>query len=190
MKKAEVRKESNAWKCPSERKEKVMEILKYRAAAVGAAVMTTALLLISTSADADSHSMEMSDTMMATGLILPPMDAANGRLLFGSKACVVCHSVNGIGGEDAPMLDAEFMEQPMNPFNFAANMWRGAETMVIMQREELGDVIEMSGQELADIIAFVHDPEEQKKFSVADIPDDIRELIEHEEAEELGVAHD
>ena len=82
------------------------------------------------------------------------------------------------------------MSQPMNPFEFAANMWRGAETMVMMQREELGYAIPMSGSELADIIAFVHDPREQAKFTRADIPDDIQDVMEHFEAENLGVAHD
>lgn len=139
---------------------------------------------------AASHSTQTSDTKVANGLVLPPMSATNGRFLFGSKACVVCHSVNGIGGEDAPMLNAEFMDQPMNPFDFAAKMWRGAEAMVLLQREELGNVIQMSGQELADITAFVHDRQEQAKFSTADIPEDIQELMDHLEAEGLGVPHD
>ncbi|MCX8227227.1 MAG: hypothetical protein OTI35_14205 [Sulfitobacter sp.] len=139
---------------------------------------------------ATSHTAQTSDNMVASGLSLPRMDAANGRLLFGSKACVVCHSVNSIGGEDAPMLAAELMDQPMNPFDFAAKMWRGAEAMVILQREELGNVIQMSGKELADITAFVHDRQEQAKFSTADIPEDIRELMDHLEAEDLGVPHD
>jgi hypothetical protein len=88
------------------------------------------------------------------------------------------------------MLDVEYMKQPMNPFYFAANMWRGAETMLMMQREDLGYVIQISGQELADIIAFVHDPQEQAQFFISDIPEDILELMEHIEAEKLGVAHD
>ncbi len=173
----------------SKRMEQAMEIPRYRKAAYGAALMSVSLLSIGTSVQATSHSMTMSDTMMTPGLILPPMNAASGRLLFASKGCVVCHSVNGIGGVDARMLDAKFMDQPMNPFNFAARMWRGAETMVKLQREELGGVIQISGQELADIIAFVHDPDEQERFSGADIPDNIRELMEHSETEEED-AHD
>lgn len=148
------------------------------------------MLSAGTSARAGSHAMDMPDDMVATGLVLPPMDAANGRMLFATTGCVVCHSVNGVGGVDAPMLDAKFMAQPMNTFDFAANMWRGAETMVMMQREKLGYVIQLFGQELADVIAFVHDPEEQSRFSTNDIPDDIQELMEHAKAEDLGVAHD
>jgi len=167
-----------------------MRTLRYHRAAFSAVLVAVALAFAGTSASATSHSTITSDATVTTGLVLPVMDAANGRLLFASKGCVVCHSVNGVGGEDAPMLDAEFMDQPMNPFDFAANMWRGAETMVLMQREELGSVIQMSGQELADIIAFVHDPEEQAKFLGADIPVSIQTLMERSEAENLGVAHD
>ncbi|HEY9038335.1 MAG TPA: c-type cytochrome [Roseovarius sp.] len=166
-----------------------MGILRYRAATVSVAVMATAFMLIGASAEADSHSMEMSGAMMATGLMMPQMDAAKGRQLFASKGCVVCHSVNGIGGQDARSLDAENMDLPMNPFDFAANMWRGAETMVSLQREELGDVIQISGQELAHIIAFVHDPKEQSQFTGAEIPDDVKEMMEHHETEAEG-AHD
>ncbi|MGR3697272.1 MAG: c-type cytochrome [Roseovarius sp.] len=126
---------------------------------------------------ADSHN--ASGAMMASELILPEMNAEQGRRLFAAKGCVVCHSINGVGGADAPLLDAEFMDSPMNPFEFAARMWRGAEAMVELQRDELGDVIEQNGEELAAIIAFVHDPEEQARFSNADIPEDIEAMMGH-----------
>ncbi len=119
--------------------------------------------------------------MVSPGLMMPQMDPAHGRVLFASKGCVVCHSINGVGGEDAPALDADTMPLPMNPFEFTAKMWRGAEAMVAMQREELGAPIKLSGQELADIIAFVHDAPEQKTFSVADIPDSIKALMDSDE---------
>lgn len=53
--------------------------------------------------------------------------------------------------------------------------------MIAMQRKELGHQIEFTGQELADIIAFAHDPDEQRKFSKDDIPPNIRRLMEREE---------
>jgi len=120
---------------------------------------------------------DASGKTMTTGLIIPEMNAALGRELFASKGCVVCHSIQGIGGFDAPPLDAEYMDSPMNPFDFAARMWRGAETMVEMQRDELGYVIELDGEELASIIAFVHDGDQQMKFSETDFPEEIRELL-------------
>ena len=146
------------------------------------AVATLATTGAASADDGGKHM--MSDNVMAPGLMLPSMDAARGRALFAEKGCVVCHSVNGVGGEDAPMLDAEFMDQVMNPFEFAARMWRGAGPMVILQEDELGGQIDLTGQELADIIAFVHNASEQKKFSEADIPPEIEEMMHHEGEED------
>lgn len=112
--------------------------------------------------------------MMAKGLYMPPMDAAMGRKLFASKGCVVCHSINGVGGTDAPHLDAATMKEPMDPFDFAAKMWKGAPAMIAMQNDELGAQIQFTGDELADIIAFVHDADAQKTFSEDDIPPEIK----------------
>lgn len=147
-------------------------------------ILTTFAISVALPASADSESNGMS--MMSRGLFMPRMDAAAGRKLFASKGCVVCHSINGIGGEDAPMLDAEFMDLPMNPFEFAARMWRGAAAMVAMQEDELGGQIELTGDELAAIIAFVHDADEQAKFSDADIPEAIEDMMHHDEGMEHG----
>ncbi len=112
-------------------------------------------------------------------LMMPMMNPASGRKLYASKGCVVCHAINGVGGEDAPPLDAATMPTVMNPFDFAAKMWRGAGVMISLQEDELGGQIEFTGTELANIIAFVHSAEEQKKFSEADIPPRIKKLIGH-----------
>ncbi len=127
----------------------------------------------------------------AEGLLMPDFDAELGRGLYASKGCVVCHSVNGIGGIDAPALDYDPSQGPMNPFDFAAKMWRGAETMIYMQQDELGDQIEITGPELAAIIAFAHDAEEQAKFSMDDVPEAIADMLheaddEHEDEEADG----
>jgi hypothetical protein len=65
-------------------------------------------------------------------------------------------------------------------------MWRGAGTMIAMQEDELGEQIDFSGEELANIIAFVHSANEQKKFTKADIPPRIAKLMGHlgDESEE------
>ncbi len=111
-------------------------------------------------------------------LMMPAMDAARGRKLFGSKGCIACHAIHDLGGLDAPPIDAHSMDTMMNPFEFAARMWRGASTMIYMQ-EELGEQIEFTGKELADLIAFVHDEEEQHRFSLADIPPEIMAIMDH-----------
>lgn len=128
----------------------------------------------------------MQNMMMSPGMTMPGMDAARGRKLFASKGCVVCHAVNGIGGTDAAALDASTMGGMTNPFDFVAGMWRGARPMIEMQDDELGGQVEFTGQELADIIAFLHHPAEQKIFSPSDIPPDIKAVmakIEEGEAE-------
>lgn len=120
-------------------------------------------------------------TIIAPGLVLPSMNAEHGKELFASKGCVVCHAINGVGGIDAPSLDASTMDPVMNPFDFFAKMWRGAEPMIMMQNEELGHKIEFTGQDLADIIAFVHNMELQGTFTEDDIPEEIRERMEEDE---------
>ena len=82
------------------------------------------------------------------------------------------------------------MPRVMNPFSFAARMWRGAEVMMLLQQDLFGEQIELSGQELFDIIAFAHDEEEQKLFSEADIPHDVLELCEHGHGEHEEHGHD
>ena len=155
-----------------------------------AILMTTGLVtLVSIGpvlAASDSSKAGAKKTILSQGIRLPVMDPANGRKLFASKGCVVCHSINGVGGEDAPKLDAKTMPKVMNPFDFAARMWRGAVSMIAMQEDELGGQIEFNGGELADIIAFVHNGEEQKKFSQADIPAKIKKLMGHLDNETEG----
>ena len=121
-------------------------------------------------------------------LIMPMMNSVRGRALYASKGCVACHSINGVGGEDAPNLDAHSMEPYMNLFEFAARMWRGAANMIALQEEVFGEQIEFTGAELADIIAFLHDENEQHKFSEADIPPDIMSMMNHMHGEEGGGA--
>jgi cytochrome c len=115
---------------------------------------------------------------IAPGLIMPAMNPVHGKTLFASKGCVVCHSINGVGGEDAPKLDASTMAPQMNPFDFFAKMWRGAAPMIMMQMHELGHQITFTGQDLADIVAFVHNAQIQKSFLEEDIPPEIKQLME------------
>ena len=116
--------------------------------------------------------------MRDAGLALPPMDASRGRQLFIDKGCVVCHAINKVGGDVGPSLNADDMPSPMNAFEFAARMWRGAQAMTAMQQEEFGEVIALSGQELADLVAFAHDADEQRKLSLTQVPKKFRDKIE------------
>lgn len=120
----------------------------------------------------------MIELMRDIGLALPPMDSSRGRKLFAEKGCVVCHSVNGVGSDIGPSLNAADMPSPMNAFEFAARMWRGAAAMTAMQEAELGGVIGLTGQELADLVAFAHDAKEQKKLTKRQIPKRFRKIME------------
>lgn len=115
--------------------------------------------------------------MKDIGLAMPPMNSQNGRKLFVEKGCVVCHVVNGVGSEVGPSLNAADMPKPMNAFDFAARMWRGAPAMIALQEDQLGGVIELTGQELADLVAFAHDEAEQKKLEREQIPKRFRETM-------------
>ena len=66
----------------------------------------------------------------ARNMAMPRMNATPGRRLFVAKGCVACHSINGVGGHDATALDAHTMTPMMNPFDFAAKMWRMAPAMI------------------------------------------------------------
>ncbi len=115
--------------------------------------------------------------MQEVGLVVPKMDAARGRKLFAETGCVVCHSVNKVGGEVGPSLNAGDLPSPMNAFEFAARMWRGAAAMTAMQEEAFGEVISLSGRDLADLIAFAHDNKEQKKLTENQVPKKFREMM-------------
>lgn len=119
----------------------------------------------------------MISLMQDVGLVVPEMNPVRGRDLFVNTGCIVCHSVNGVGGDIGPSLNAADLPSPMNTFEFAARMWRGAAAMTAMQQDILGDVIPLTGQDLADLIAFAHDSKEQEKLTEDQIPQKFKDMI-------------
>jgi mono/diheme cytochrome c family protein len=111
------------------------------------------------------------------GLLIPPMNARRGRVLFAAEGCVVCHAVNGVGGGVASNLDAPEEGRLVNPYDFAARMWRGAAAMIALQNRNLGYQIDLDRREIADLSAFAHDRAEQRKFTEDEIPPAVRELL-------------
>jgi hypothetical protein len=85
--------------------------------------------------------------------------------------------MNGVGGGVASNLDASEQGRLVNPYDFAARMWRGAGAMIALQNRNLGYQIELDGREIADLAAFAHDKSEQRKFSEDDIPPLVREML-------------
>jgi cytochrome c len=153
-------------------------------------------------ADRAGHMKMGSDRMSSpemANMRMPSMNPQRGRKLFVNKGCVACHAINGIGGHDATNLDAHTMRPMMNPFEFSAKMWAMAPAMIYAQEEALGEQILFTGDELADIVAFVHNDEAQHDFSEADLTPQARKMMHHQHgapkpgpeahAEELGHDH-
>ena len=107
----------------------------------------------------------------------PVGDPQTGKDLFVDRGCVICHSVNGVGGRAALPLDAPPDGREIDPMVFAAAMWEGASAMISLQFTELGYQIGLSGEELRDLAAFASDLETQGSFSFDDIPADLRAWI-------------
>lgn len=103
--------------------------------------------------------------------------AEAGRAAFVQKGCVMCHSVNGVGGKAAPALDAEVGGPAIDPLDFAARMWAGAPAMIELQSIELGYTVSLSGQDLADLAAFAASIDEQRKLAADQIPEGMRDSI-------------
>ncbi len=148
------------------------------------------------------HKMMGTDRMSSPdmpSMRMPSMNPERGRRLFVDKGCVACHAINGVGGHDATNLDAHTMRPMMNPFEFAAKMWAMAPAMIYAQEEALGEQILFTGDELADIVAFVHNDAAQHDFSEADLTSQARKMMDHghgaagagpkAHAEELGHGH-
>jgi len=109
------------------------------------------------------------------GVVRRSVDAENGMTLFVDKGCVICHSVNGVGGKAAPALDAEIGAAAIDPLDFAARMWRGAPAMIELQSVELGYTISLTADEIADLAAFAADRERQKTLSLDALPETLKD---------------
>ncbi len=155
-----------------------------------------------TATEQGGHMMMGTDRMSSPdmpNMRMPSMNPLRGRRLFVAKGCVACHAINGVGGHDATNLDAHTMRPMMNPFDFSAKMWAMAPAMIYAQEEALGEQILFTGDELADIVAFVHNDEAQHDFGDIDLTPEARKMMHHEHgapgggpeahAEELGHGH-
>lgn len=116
----------------------------------------------------------VADEPVPLTLVVPVPDAEQGRSLFGAKGCVVCHSVNGLGGKAGPALDTTSYDGEVDPLDFAARMWSGARAMAVLQALEFGYQIDLTGKDITDLAAFVSSDDERSAFSEDDVPDEYR----------------
>lgn len=105
----------------------------------------------------------------------PTPNARRGRIMFVSRGCVICHQVNGVGGKAAPALDAPAELKNFDPLEFSARMWRGAPAMTALQSVELGYVIQLDAQDIADLAAFASTTEEQSLLTLETVPETLRD---------------
>jgi cytochrome c len=159
-------------------------IVAGRAALALSAVLLVGLWMVPASV---ATAEEASPMPGGPGYVIAFGDSQRGKALFTGKGCVVCHSINGVGGKAGPALDADPSQPQLDVFDFAARMWRGASTMIVLQEMELGYQIDLTGQELADLARFIHDAEAQHQFSEADVPELIRDWMVDEVYDELDI---
>lgn len=116
----------------------------------------------------------VADEPVPLKVVVPVPDAEHGRSLFGSKGCVVCHSVNGVGGKAGPALDTVRDDGEIDPLDFAARMWSGARAMAFLQEMEFGYQIDLTGEDIADLAAFVSSDDQRSAFSEDDVAEEFR----------------
>lgn len=84
-------------------------------------------------------------------------DPVQGAQLWEQKRCADCHSYNGKGGTDAPPLD--FMKGHLSAAeiaNMSGQIWNHLPTMLHHFKEEHIPVPTFKGDEMADLIAYLH----------------------------------
>jgi cytochrome c551/c552 len=80
-------------------------------------------------------------------------NALAGSQVFGSKGCVKCHAVNGLGGTTGP--DLGHIARRRSFYELAATMWNHVPRMGDEMREHGIERPQMSEQEAGDLIAFL-----------------------------------
>ena len=84
-------------------------------------------------------------------------NAKDGRVLFVSQGCSMCHSFEGQGGTDAPSLDYMKGELTTNEIaNMSGMIWNHVPTMEVAFAEEGIPFPEFTGNQMASLIAYLH----------------------------------
>jgi mono/diheme cytochrome c family protein len=83
----------------------------------------------------------------------PAVNAAAGSRVFGSKGCVKCHSIKGLGGTEGPDLGRT--PRLRSFYDLAADMWNHGPEMVERMRELDIRRPRLSPRETGDLIAFL-----------------------------------
>lgn len=90
---------------------------------------------------------------VAQPLFSPGHDPLAGSRVFGTKGCVKCHAVNGLGGKIGP--DLARIPQPRSWYDLAAAMWNHLPRMTERMRALGISNPSLRPEETADLIAFL-----------------------------------
>jgi mono/diheme cytochrome c family protein len=83
-----------------------------------------------------------------------PGTPANGEKLFGERRCATCHAVAGQGGRVGPDLGRAGHHVSLT--QFSARMWNHGPKMWAAMKDRGVDVPTLSGQDTADILAYLY----------------------------------
>ena len=83
-----------------------------------------------------------------------PGTPERGAKLFASKQCASCHAVGGKGPRVGPDLGTPGHHLSLS--DFATRMWNHAPAMAKRMKERGGTMPELSGQDMADILAHLY----------------------------------
>ena len=91
---------------------------------------------------------------LAQPLFSPSQDPVAGSRVFGTKGCVKCHSVNGVGGKIGPDLGR--IPRPRSFYDLAAAMWNHLPEMAERMRKFGIARPYLDPRETGDLIAFLY----------------------------------
>ena len=84
-------------------------------------------------------------------------DPVRGAVLFGSKSCSMCHSLAGKGGTDAPPLDSMRGHLSAREVaNMSGQIWNHVPGMLAQFKEEGIPFPTFTGDQMADLVAYLH----------------------------------
>jgi len=91
---------------------------------------------------------------LAQPLLGPAQDPLAGSRVFGSKGCVRCHSINGIGGKIGPDLGR--IPRPRSFYDLPTAMWNHLPRMTERMRQLGITRPSLDAREAADLVAFLY----------------------------------